>query len=55
VEYTLITRNKKIIFENHTHERVTQVISEGLLYFESHTVSVRMSRDPRIIGDILTE
>jgi hypothetical protein len=35
VEYILIARNKKSIFDNHTHERVTQVISEGLLEFAS--------------------
>jgi hypothetical protein len=35
VEYILITRNKKIIFDNHTHKRVTQVISAGLLEFAS--------------------
>jgi hypothetical protein len=27
VEYILTTINKKILFDNHTHERVTQVIS----------------------------
>jgi hypothetical protein len=32
---SLITRNKKILFGNHTHERVTQVISAGLLEFAS--------------------
>jgi hypothetical protein len=35
VEYMLITRNKKFIFDNHTHERVTQVISVGLLELAS--------------------
>jgi hypothetical protein len=35
VEYVLITRNKKIIFDNHTHECVMQVTSAGLLKFES--------------------
>jgi len=35
VEYSLITRNKKIIFNNHTDECVTQVISAGLLEFAS--------------------
>jgi hypothetical protein len=35
VEYILITRNKKFIFENRKNERVTQVISAGLLEFES--------------------
>jgi hypothetical protein len=33
VEYILTTINKKIIFCNHTHERVMQVISAGLLKF----------------------
>jgi hypothetical protein len=33
VEYILTTTNKKILFDNHTHERVTQVISAGLLKF----------------------
>jgi hypothetical protein len=33
VEYIPTTRNKKIIFNNHTHECVTQVISAGLLKF----------------------
>jgi hypothetical protein len=33
VEYILTTRNKKILFVNHTHEHVTQVISVGLLGF----------------------
>jgi hypothetical protein len=32
VEYILITRNTKFIFDNHTHERV---IPEGLLEFAS--------------------
>jgi hypothetical protein len=31
----LITRNKKFIFNNHMHERLTQLISAGLLEFES--------------------
>jgi hypothetical protein len=35
VEYILITRNKKLIFDSHMHEHVTQVISEGLLEFAS--------------------
>jgi hypothetical protein len=35
VEYILVTRNKKFIFDNHMHEHVTQVISEGLLEFVS--------------------
>jgi hypothetical protein len=34
VEYILITRNK-FIFNNHTRERVTQVICGGLLEFAS--------------------
>jgi hypothetical protein len=33
VEYSLTTRNKKIICNNHTHGRVTQVTSAGLLDF----------------------
>jgi hypothetical protein len=45
VEYILTTINKKIIFDNCTRERVTQVISAGLLKFAwdySHpTLSVR--------------
>src|SRR5215510_10458280 len=50
VEYILITRNKKNIFDNHTHRRVTQVISEGTLdfapgYSTPYVVSVRMFRD----------
>src|SRR5215475_1591568 len=50
VEYILITRNKKIIFDNHTHQRVTQVISERSLEFASgystpYVVSVRMFWD----------
>jgi glutamine phosphoribosylpyrophosphate amidotransferase len=45
MEYILITKNKKFIFDNHTHERVTQVISAGLLEFATvihipHAVSV---------------
>jgi hypothetical protein len=49
VEYILITRNKKFIFDNHTHEDAMQVISAGLLEFVSdiHTpyaVSFRMSQ-----------
>jgi len=36
VEYSLPTRNKKILCDNHTHERVTQVISAGLLEFASN-------------------
>jgi hypothetical protein len=35
VEYILITRNKKCIFNYHTCERVMQVISAGLLEFVS--------------------
>jgi hypothetical protein len=35
VEYILITRNKKFIFDNHMHEHVTQVISARLLEFVS--------------------
>jgi hypothetical protein len=35
VEYVLNKRNKKIIFDNHTHDCVTQVISAGLLKLES--------------------
>jgi hypothetical protein len=42
VEYILTTRIKIFLFDNHTHERVTQVTSEGLLKF---AVSVRMSLD----------
>jgi hypothetical protein len=47
VEYILITINKKFHFDNHIHERVTQVISRGLLKFlcgiihTTHAVSVR--------------
>jgi hypothetical protein len=33
VNYILTTINKKILFDNCTHERVTQVISVGLLKF----------------------
>jgi hypothetical protein len=33
VEYILTTINKKILFDNHTRERVMQVISAGLLKF----------------------
>jgi hypothetical protein len=33
VEYILTTINKNIIFDNHTHERLTQVIPAGLLKF----------------------
>jgi hypothetical protein len=33
VEYILTTINKKILFKNHTHERITQVISVGLMKF----------------------
>jgi hypothetical protein len=33
VEYILTTINKKILFDIRTHERVTQVISVGLLKF----------------------
>jgi hypothetical protein len=33
VEYILTTRSKKFLFDNHTHELVTQVISAGLLKF----------------------
>jgi hypothetical protein len=33
VEYILTKRNKKFLFNSHTHERVTQVISAGLLKF----------------------
>jgi hypothetical protein len=33
VEYILTTINKKFIFNNHTHKRVMQVISAGLLKF----------------------
>jgi hypothetical protein len=36
VEYILITTNKKFIFDNHTHECVTQVISAELLEFVSN-------------------
>jgi hypothetical protein len=36
VEYSLITRNKKFLFDNHTHECVTQVTSVGLLEFVSN-------------------
>jgi hypothetical protein len=36
VESSDITRNKQIPFNRHTHERVTQVISAGLLDFASH-------------------
>jgi hypothetical protein len=35
VEYILIIRNKKFIFDNNMYEHVTQVISTGLLEFES--------------------
>jgi hypothetical protein len=35
VEYILITRHKNFFFDNHMHKRVTQVISAGLLEFES--------------------
>jgi hypothetical protein len=35
VEYFLNTRNKKFIFDNHTHEFVMPVISAGLLVFAS--------------------
>jgi len=41
VEYSLAARNKKILCNNHTHERVTQVISAELLEFASdysHTI-----------------
>jgi hypothetical protein len=33
VGYMLTTRNKKFLFDNHTRECVTQVISAGLLKF----------------------
>jgi beta-lactamase class D len=33
--HSLTARNKKILCNNHTHERVIQVISEGLLEFAS--------------------
>jgi hypothetical protein len=36
VEYILITITKKFIFDNHTHEPVTQVISAGLQEFASN-------------------
>jgi hypothetical protein len=36
VEYIVITRNKKYLFDNHTLECVTQVICAGLLEFASH-------------------
>jgi hypothetical protein len=50
VEYSLIARNKEILINNHTHERVTQIISAGLLEFASiiptpYAASVGMSRD----------
>jgi hypothetical protein len=35
VEYVLITRNKKFLFDNRTQECVMQVISAGLLEFAS--------------------
>jgi hypothetical protein len=35
VEYILITRNKKLISDNHTHGRVMQVISAGSVEFGS--------------------
>jgi hypothetical protein len=35
VEYILITRNTKFIFDNHTHEHITQVTSAELLEFVS--------------------
>ena len=46
--YSLTARNKKILCDNHTHERLTQVISVGLLEFAtdySYPASVGMSRD----------
>jgi hypothetical protein len=36
VEYILITRNKKFLFDTHIHENVTQIISVGLLEFASN-------------------
>jgi hypothetical protein len=62
VEYILTTINKKIIFDSHTHKRVTQVISAGLLKFawdySHHTCSVCSDvsgQVPRIIDDVITE
>jgi citrate lyase alpha subunit len=50
VEYILTTGSKKRLFDSHTHERVTQNISAGLLEFgviihTPYAVSVQMSRD----------
>jgi hypothetical protein len=36
VEYILITRNKKFVFNNHTHEHVTQVFYAG--YWSLRTI-----------------
>jgi hypothetical protein len=35
-EYILIIRNKKFIFDNHTHEHNAQVFSAGLMEFVSY-------------------
>jgi hypothetical protein len=43
VEYILTERNKKFLFNNHTHDRVKQAISAGLRGFAwdySHPIAV---------------
>jgi hypothetical protein len=45
VEYILITRRKNFVFDNHTHECVTQVMSLHLVIHTPYAVSVQMSRD----------
>jgi hypothetical protein len=57
VEYILITRNKKIIFDNPTHVHVTKVISAGLLEFASicSFCSNVSGYAPGIFDSIITE
>jgi hypothetical protein len=62
VEYILITITKKFIFDNHTHEPVTQVISAGLQEFASNYSNPICSFGsdvsglvPCIIDDVITE
>jgi hypothetical protein len=62
MECILTTRNKQFIFDNHTHERVTQAICAGLLKFAwdySHpTCSFCLNVSgwvPRIIDHVVIE
>ena len=50
VECSLITRNKKILFNNHTHEHVMQVIFAGLLEFASNYSDTKCNFCWNILG-----